>query len=395
MTGRDPAENDRGASDLEVFYDLVFVVAFSVAGTQLAEYLAVGHYRAAVVGYCIATFAAAWAWINFAWFASAFDTDDWVYRLLTLVQMVGVAVIAIGLPPVFASIDANEHVDLAVVVIGYIVMRLGMIAQWLRAAIQAPGFRATALTYAVMTMVAQVGWVLVAVISMTLVPTLVAIAVCMVVELLGPVIAETRFTCTPWHPRHIVERYSTLVVITLGEGVVGTVAVLQSTIERVGWSFPTAVLGLSAMGVTFAMWWLYFRLEVGKPLADHPAKCFPWGYGSMPIVIGCAAVGAGLHVVGLWEDGEVVISEHAVYAAVAIPLAVFCLGTIGMYYYLEGPDARMPSMVALAAVPLVAGLVMTEVGVGLLVCVVVACLTPVLPVLLVEVSHRVRGTPAG
>ncbi len=51
-----------------------------------------------IVGFCFATFAVSWAWINFSWFASAYDTDDWVYRLTTMVQMVGVIVLALGLP---------------------------------------------------------------------------------------------------------------------------------------------------------------------------------------------------------------------------------------------------------------------------------------------------------
>ena len=46
-----------------------------------------------------------WAWINFSWFASAYDTDDWVYRLTTMVQMVGVIILALGVPQMFASID--------------------------------------------------------------------------------------------------------------------------------------------------------------------------------------------------------------------------------------------------------------------------------------------------
>jgi low temperature requirement protein LtrA len=38
------------------------------------------------------------AWVNFTWFAPAFDTDDVPYRLLTLVQMGGVLVLAAGVP---------------------------------------------------------------------------------------------------------------------------------------------------------------------------------------------------------------------------------------------------------------------------------------------------------
>ncbi|MFC0316656.1 low temperature requirement protein A [Gordonia phosphorivorans] len=390
MSGRDPMQEQRAASGLEVFYDLVFVVAFSIAGVQLAEYLAHGHYRAAILGYGIATFAAVWAWINFAWFSSAFDTDDWLYRLLTLVQMIGVAIIAIGMPPVFASIDADAHVDLVVVIVGYLVMRAAMIAQWLRAAAQAPDYRATCLTYAGMTALAQLGWIVVAAVPLTLGPTLIGIAVCMAVELLGPGLAETRFTPTPWHAGHIVERYSTLVVITLGEGVVGTVAVLQALIGRTGWSLQTAVLGLTAMGVTFAMWWLYFRLDVGRPLERNKHRSFVFGYGSMVIVVACAAVGSGIHLIALWFEGETAISDLAVYGSVAIPLALFCFGTVAMYYFLAGLDHRLVPLLLAAAVPLLVGAVIAAVGGGLLVATVVGCLAPVLAVLVVEFGSRLR-----
>ncbi|WP_319803870.1 low temperature requirement protein A [Dermacoccus barathri] len=30
------------------------------------------------------SFGIIWAWINYSWFASAYDTDDWLYRLLTV-----------------------------------------------------------------------------------------------------------------------------------------------------------------------------------------------------------------------------------------------------------------------------------------------------------------------
>ena len=61
--------------------------------------------------FAVATFSVCWAWINFSWFASAYDTDDWIYRLMTMLQMVGVIIMALGFPPMFASIEHGEHVD--------------------------------------------------------------------------------------------------------------------------------------------------------------------------------------------------------------------------------------------------------------------------------------------
>jgi len=104
FAGRDPDEEHRSATPLELLYDLTFVVAFGTAATELAHYLANGHVATAIVGFTIASFAVAWAWINYSWFASAYDTDDWVMRLATMVQMLGVIVLALGLARMFASI---------------------------------------------------------------------------------------------------------------------------------------------------------------------------------------------------------------------------------------------------------------------------------------------------
>src|SRR5829696_395522 len=109
MGGRDPHQSHRTATPLELLFDLTFVVAFGIAADELAHFLAEGHVPAGLVGFGFATFAISWAWIQFSWFASAYDTDDWIFRLLTLLQMVGVLVLALGIADVFASIDAGDH----------------------------------------------------------------------------------------------------------------------------------------------------------------------------------------------------------------------------------------------------------------------------------------------
>jgi len=104
---RDPHEEHRVATPLELLFDLTFVVAFGTAANELAHALAAGHVATGIVAFCFATFAIAWAWINFTWFASAYDTDDWIYRLTTMLQMVGVLILALGLKPMFESV--TEH----------------------------------------------------------------------------------------------------------------------------------------------------------------------------------------------------------------------------------------------------------------------------------------------
>src|SRR3954465_9306583 len=127
MSGRDPDEHHRASTPLELLFDLTFVVAFGTAADELSHYLAEGHIGTSILSFTFATFAISWAWIGFTWFASAYDTDDWVFRLLTLLQMLGVLILALGIADVFDSIDAGGHVENGVLVAGYVVMRIAMV----------------------------------------------------------------------------------------------------------------------------------------------------------------------------------------------------------------------------------------------------------------------------
>ena len=136
------------------------MISFGFAASQLAHALTEGHIAAGLLGFGFASFAICWAWTNFTWFASAYDTDDWLFRLMTMAQMTGVLVLAIGLPRMFASFDNEDgRIDNSIIVLGYVIMRIAMMLQWLRAARQDPQRRRTCLTYAAIILIAQLGWV--------------------------------------------------------------------------------------------------------------------------------------------------------------------------------------------------------------------------------------------
>ena len=197
MGGRDPHEDHRVASPLELLFDLTFAIAFNIAGQQLAHLLAEGHLWAGLLGFGFAVFAVTWAWVNFTWFASAYDTDDWLFRILTMVQMLGVMILALGLPPMFHSLDVGHGVDVGVMVLGYVVMRLAMVGQWVRVARQHPERRATALAYVVNVTAAQAGWIAMWALHLDTVPSLGLAVLLIVVEVIGPWTAERKEGGTP------------------------------------------------------------------------------------------------------------------------------------------------------------------------------------------------------
>src|SRR5215216_2266482 len=138
MTARSADEPHRASSQLELLFDLTFVVAIASITAQLAHRIAEGHALQGLAPFLQVFFAIWWAWMNFTWFGSAYDTDDVAYRVLTAVQMVGVLVLAAGVP---AAFDDNDY---RAVTLGYLVMRIGLVSQWLRAAIEDPSSRGTA-----------------------------------------------------------------------------------------------------------------------------------------------------------------------------------------------------------------------------------------------------------
>src|SRR5687767_11294509 len=162
MTARDPHEPGRTATPLELFFDLVFVVAIAQAASGLHHSIVEAHALQGLGGYLMVFFAIWLAWINFTWFASAYDCDDVPYRIAVFVQISGALVMASGVPDMFET-----HIPNSATLGGYVLMRLALVAQWLRASVSDPKRRTTARRYALGITAVQVGWV-----SITLVPHL-------------------------------------------------------------------------------------------------------------------------------------------------------------------------------------------------------------------------------
>ena len=104
---------------MELLFDLVFVVAIASNSVQLHHAITEHHAGAGILGYTMTWFAIWWAWVGFTWFASAYDNDDALYRLLAFVIMTGSLMLAASVPDLFA--DGQSPLAVA----GYAVMRLG------------------------------------------------------------------------------------------------------------------------------------------------------------------------------------------------------------------------------------------------------------------------------
>ncbi|RHW26527.1 low temperature requirement protein A [Nocardioides immobilis] len=332
MRGRDPHEPHRAATTLELLFDLTFVVAFGTAAYELSHALVEDHIVAGIIGFAFATFGISWAWINFTWFASAYDTDDWLYRLTTMVQMVGVLVFALGLPKMFTSIYEGDTLDNDVMVWGYVVMRVAMLFQWWRANRHDPDRRTVHGVYIVSILVSQAMWCVLAVVDLPVTTTFLVMCVPLLIETGGPFVAERKYGGTPWHAHHVAERYGLMVIIALGEGMIGTMASL-TVLSEDGLTLEVAVLAAAGTAVTFGMWWTYFVIPHGEILHHRRDRSFAWGYGHMPLFGAIVAVGAGLHAAAYYLEGHGHTQLHEVgtVLTVAVPLGFYLIALYAFY----------------------------------------------------------------
>ena len=253
--------------------------------------------------------------MNFTWFASAYDTDDVAYRLTTLVQIAGALILAAGVP------EAMAGGDFAVITVGYVVMRLAMVTQWLRAAATDPPHRRSALRFAVGIVVVQVGWVLRLFLPEGL--GYASFLVLVAAELAVPIWAE-RAAPTTWHPRHIAERYGLFTLIVLGECVLASTLAIQTALEEDAALVDLATTAAGGLLTVFGMWWLYFAKEAHELLTSLRAA-YIWGYGHYLVFASAAAVGAGLAVNVDFLTDHAAIGARGAAAAFTIPVAVFLL----------------------------------------------------------------------
>ncbi|MGW5665852.1 low temperature requirement protein A [Streptomyces sp. NPDC003758] len=319
MPGRDPGEPHRTATSLELLFDLCFVIAVAQASHSLNSAVTAGDYTGGCLRFALVFFTIWWAWMNFTWFASAYDPDDVPYRLTVLVQITGSLVLAAGVPRAFAD------GDLRVITLGYVVLRVTLAALWLRAARSDRRRRRTALRFAAGVTACQVGWV-----GLLFLPAparLPGIIVMIVAEVSVPVWAQSA-GMTPWHPHHIAERYELFTLIVLGESVAAATTAVRDAFDRHHSAWALYALAAGGLLMVFAMWWLYFARPAHTLLATtHQAhrRRFTWAYGHYLIFASATASGAGLAAYAQLATRRTDVSAPAAGAAVTVPVAIFLI----------------------------------------------------------------------
>jgi low temperature requirement protein LtrA len=285
--GRDE-EDERRATWLELFFDLVFVAAVSQLANALSTQPTTGRFFE-FAGLFVPVW---WAWSGFTFYANRFDTDDLPYRLLTLLGMFGVAVLATTVPGVFEGVTSAFP-------LAYVGVRIVLLILYARARRHVPAARPLATTFLVAFGAAVIVWL----VSLA-VPrpwTYVLWGCALVLELGAPIIAWRQIPQAPIHPRHIPERFGLLTLIVLGESVLAVVV----GVSKVSWDAGSAGAAVAGFLTAAALWWIYFDfVSEDTVTAGGIVGGLVYTYVHFFVVAGLAALGAGVKVAILAAGGD-------------------------------------------------------------------------------------------
>jgi low temperature requirement protein LtrA len=309
--GRDVQE-DRRATWLELFFDLVFVAAVG----QLANSLAAQPTPARFFEFLGLFVPVWWAWMGFTFYANRFDTDDVPYRLLLLLAMFGVAVLATTIPSVFDG----ETVGFP---LAYVGVRLVLVVLYARASRHVPEARALARTFLWAFSFALLIWIASAALPAPW--AYVGWGVALAIELVTPVPAWRLLRDAPVHPRHLPERFGLLTLIVLGESVIAVVA----GVSKVSWDAGSAAAAVAGFVVAASLWWIYFDfLDEGALTARGIFGGLTYTYMNYFVVVGLAALGAGVKLAILAAGGDHHYDDTAWILCAGLAMTMFGLAVI-------------------------------------------------------------------
>jgi low temperature requirement protein LtrA len=277
--------DERRASWLELFFDLVFAGAVGQLAGALQDHPALGTLARFVMLFTPIW----WLWVQFAFYADRHESEDAVHRAAFLSAILLCVGLAASAPRALAG-------DTTGFVVAFACLRGLQLLLYARARWSLPATRRLYSRYLIFFGAGGALWL----------SSLAADGpqryafwgTALGLDAVGALAMLQPSRRLPVNPSHLADRFQLFVLIVLGE----SVARLISAAALRPWSLPLAVVLAAALLTLAALWWAWLttadRQALGSPQAVAQFTAL-----NLPIVVGIAAASAGLHIAILAAHG--------------------------------------------------------------------------------------------
>jgi low temperature requirement protein LtrA len=316
---------ERHATWMELFYDLLFVAVVAQLSLQLSHNLS----PFGILRFVLLFVPVWWAWIGQAFYATRFDTDDLGHRLFIIAQMFAVAAMAVTVHQGFSRGSAGFALS-------YAAVRFILVGEYIGADIFVPAARPIIRRYEIGFGIAATFWLVSAFIPPPYRFMLWGIG--LLIDFGTPLTAGRLHSQLAPHAGHLPERFALFTLIVLGESITGVV----SGLSQQQWSPSSAAAAILGLSLAFSLWWVYFDNVDAAPIraartGGHIWIYQTWLYSHLPLVIGLTATAVGVeHVVRSPQAFALPALERWLMCG-GVALALFSLGLIHLTSTLSRP----------------------------------------------------------
>ncbi|AFT98275.1 low temperature requirement protein A [Nocardia brasiliensis] len=356
-----PVAEGASVTQLELFFDLVLVFAFTMVTDLAAEETSAKNLLRAFLVLALMW----WLWIAYSWLGNVIRADEGFARVAMFTAMGGAFLAALTIPEAFHDMAGGWYGPL-VFAIAYLVVRLVHVFVFWLASAQDAQLRNQVLRWALGSI--TIGTTLLVIAAMTEGKVQIALWIAAIAgDYLWTLLAGTDWRLNS--ASHFAERYGLIIIVALGESIVS----IGIGVAGLPISWPIAVGALLGLAISGLLWWTYF--DVAALSIEHELKHADgarqikiargaYTFWHFPMIVGIIGLSLGLKKV-LYYVGDA--SHHTLSDALyGIPLfalyggvVLYLVALIGAKHYATGAISvpRVLTVVLLLAlIPLAAAL---------------------------------------
>lgn len=308
-------EQERKATWLELFFDLVFVAVIA----QLSHKLSTQVSWNGILEYTVLFIPVWWAWNGSTFYNERFEVNDVRHRLFTFLKMIAIAGMAYGIHDAIGP-------TAPIFIWSYVAFRGIMIYMWLSAGkANDPITHMVTKRFAMGLSLSALFWIM-----SVWAPLPIRLALWglgLVIDLLTPVVTlHLQARMPKISTSHLPERFGLFVILVIGETIIGVLAGI-SRIHHL--TFTNGFVGILGLFLAFILWWIYFDHIMSRPYKYEIRYILVWCYLHLPLVIGITAIGVGMvNLVG--HEGGFLPPSTLWLMCGSVAFVLFTMALIGM-----------------------------------------------------------------